>query len=585
MSISTVEIRAYSGPDLVELQGVNRPAIVRLNVGPKGDDGAAATVSAGTTTTGNAGTNASVTNSGTSSAAVFNFTIPRGDTGAAGPNSVTSATSSDATCQLSLESLEVGPNSVASGSACAAIGECTTSASYAFAAGYYNTASGGASIALGSLSTSSGFLSFVNGGSCVASADFAHAAGVRAKAIHIGASVESDSQDADVESTATNEKTFRFANGYRFLGGTASFTAVVAPSEVKSANFTAENGGEYIAVTTLTVTDPSPSEGASFSVLVRNGTATVGGTAYSTAGTLIRRIYHSGSWANYPYSSALFGTNVATFLQTPNSTNLAAAVTDETGTGSLVFGTSPTIVTPTIAQINGGTAASSSLTLQSTTNATKGKIIFGTSAYDEATNALGIGNASPTYALEVGNASAALDTLASTIGIAVLSSGSRSSLLVESTAASSASAGAFLGAYSNDGIAMASGDRLGGFFFGGFDGSVMKNAVIIHAFTEEGWGGAANGAGVRIGTTATGSSSRTDKFYFAADGSMGVNTTPNAKAILDASSTTKGFLPPRMTTTQRDAITSVPAGLMIYNTSTNKLNFYNGSAWEAVTSA
>jgi hypothetical protein len=46
--------------------------------------GAAATVTVGTTTTGAAGTNASVTNSGTTSAAVFNFTIPRGDTGATG---------------------------------------------------------------------------------------------------------------------------------------------------------------------------------------------------------------------------------------------------------------------------------------------------------------------------------------------------------------------------------------------------------------------------------------------------------------------------------------------------------------------
>jgi len=46
--------------------------------------GNAATVAVGTTTTGAAGTNASVTNSGTTSAAVFNFTIPRGDTGAAG---------------------------------------------------------------------------------------------------------------------------------------------------------------------------------------------------------------------------------------------------------------------------------------------------------------------------------------------------------------------------------------------------------------------------------------------------------------------------------------------------------------------
>src|SRR5690606_16442983 len=53
--------------------------------GTNGSDGAAATVAVGTTTTGAPGSNASVTNSGTSSAAVFNFTVPRGDTGATGP--------------------------------------------------------------------------------------------------------------------------------------------------------------------------------------------------------------------------------------------------------------------------------------------------------------------------------------------------------------------------------------------------------------------------------------------------------------------------------------------------------------------
>lgn len=51
---------------------------------PAGPAGAAATVAVGTTTTGSAGTSATVTNSGTSSAAVFNFTIPRGATGATG---------------------------------------------------------------------------------------------------------------------------------------------------------------------------------------------------------------------------------------------------------------------------------------------------------------------------------------------------------------------------------------------------------------------------------------------------------------------------------------------------------------------
>jgi hypothetical protein len=42
------------------------------------------------------------------------------------------------------------------------------------------------------------------------------------------------------------------------------------------------------------------------------------------------------------------GTGVATFLATPSSANLRTAVSDETGTGALVFATSPTLVTPTL---------------------------------------------------------------------------------------------------------------------------------------------------------------------------------------------------------------------------------------------
>jgi len=53
-----------------------------------------------------------------------------------------------------------------------------------------------------------------------------------------------------------------------------------------------------------------------------------------------------------------FGTGVATFLGTPSSANLAAAVTDETGTGSLVFATSPTLVTPVLGTPTSGTLSS-----------------------------------------------------------------------------------------------------------------------------------------------------------------------------------------------------------------------------------
>ncbi len=74
--------------------------------------GAAATVNVGTTATGAAGTNASVTNSGSTSAAVFNFTIPRGADGANGPNSVTSATTSDGTANLSLSNVSTATATV-----------------------------------------------------------------------------------------------------------------------------------------------------------------------------------------------------------------------------------------------------------------------------------------------------------------------------------------------------------------------------------------------------------------------------------------------------------------------------------------
>mgnify|MGYP002713209083 CR=1 FL=1 len=49
------------------------------------------------------------------------------------------------------------------------------------------------------------------------------------------------------------------------------------------------------------------------------------------------------------------GANVATWLATPSSANLAAAVTDETGSGALVFATSPTLVTPNIGTPSAGT--------------------------------------------------------------------------------------------------------------------------------------------------------------------------------------------------------------------------------------
>jgi hypothetical protein len=64
----------------------------------------------------------------------------------------------------------------------------------------------------------------------------------------------------------------------------------------------------------------------------------------------------------------------------------------------------------------------------------------------------------------------------------------------------------------------------------------------------------------------------------------GAFASPNASAILQVNSTTKGFLPPRMTTTERNAIASPASGLIVYDRTLNKLYLFT-TAWEEITSA
>lgn len=60
---------------------------------------------------------------------------------------------------------------------------------------------------------------------------------------------------------------------------------------------------------------------------------------------------------------------------------------------------------------------------------------------------------------------------------------------------------------------------------------------------------------------------------------VGGSGVANTKAALELNSTTKGFLPARLTTTQKNAISSVPEALAVYDSTTHYPNYYNGSAW------
>ena len=70
---------------------------------------------------------------------------------------------------------------------------------------------------------------------------------------------------------------------------------------------------------------------------------------------------------------------------------------------------------------------------------------------------------------------------------------------------------------------------------------------------------------------------------FSANAQVGVGTTtPLPSAQLDVSSTTRGFLPPRMDSAHRNAIASPANGLIIYNSSTNRLNFFQQNSWQTL---
>jgi len=89
-------------------------------------------------------------------------------------------------------------------------------------------------------------------------------------------------------------------------------------------------------------------------------------------------------------------------------------------------------------------------------------------------------------------------------------------------------------------------------------------------------------AGLGSNTTVLGNSSTTQTAIY---GSLTLGTTSSAaSALLQADSTTKGFLPPRMTTTQKTTIATPATGLVVYDTTLNKLSVYTGAAWETVTS-
>jgi len=146
-------------------------------------------------------------------------------------------------------------------------------------------------------------------------------------------------------------------------GGTGASTATAAlnnllPSQTSNANKYLQTDGtnaswDAISISTGDITGTLPVANGGTGVTSSTGTGSV---VLSNSPTLVTPALGtpaSGVATNLtglPISTGVsgLGTGIATFLGTPSSANLASAVTDETGSGALVFANSPTLVTPAL---------------------------------------------------------------------------------------------------------------------------------------------------------------------------------------------------------------------------------------------
>jgi hypothetical protein len=187
----------------------------------------------------------------------------------------------------------------------------------------------------------------------------------------------------DLQETTSS---FVTLDGVQTLTNKTLTSPTVSGLYLSDSSITIEGASTNTHQTTLTVVDPTQDNTITFpntsgNLVIDNFSQTLTNKTINGANnTLTVRLASDVSGtlpvANGGTGITSFGTGIATFLGTPSSANLATAVTDETGSGALVFATSPTLVTPVLG-VATGTSFNSITGLSSTNPAALGAVAVG----------------------------------------------------------------------------------------------------------------------------------------------------------------------------------------------------------------